>query len=313
MERNYTAYLFAYFTDNENEKLYYGISRDGYNYKSLNGGEPVFVSNIGTGGIRDPFVFRGEDGYFYIVATDMKCRLGWASQSTIAIFKSRDLIPKNGEFDDCILIDYKRFYGYETCNRAWAPQIVWCTEKDAYMIYLTLQCANTETSAGTVMCRHYARDLFDPETYTVPEIMINEDSVIDGDIIRDELHDRYIMYVSGRRITVSDSLTGNFRFLGDEIPFVTDSGERMLVEGSNAYRLIDKNKWIVCADGTPFNGRKYVMAETEDLTHYRQLSDGEYSFDFTPRHGYVIHITEEELSDIIAAFPIESISSKDSQ
>lgn len=180
------------------------------------------------------------------------------------------------------------------------------------MIYLTLQCAETESTVGTVMCRHYARDLFDPETYTTPEVMINEHSVIDGDIIYDKLHSRYLMYVSGRRITESDNLSGEFHFLKDEIPFLTDSGERMLVEGSNAYKLIGEDKWIVCADGTPFNGHKYVMAETVDLINYRQLSDGEYSFDFTPRHGYVIPVTEEELSALIKAFPSESISAKDS-
>ncbi len=308
----YTSYLFAYFTDNENEKLYYGVSRDGYHYKALNGGKPVFVSNIGTGGIRDPFVFRGEDGCFYIVATDMKCCLGWASQSTMAIFRSRDLIPKNGSFDSSVLIDYKRFPGYETCNRAWAPQIIWCPEKGAYMIYLTLQCAETESTVGTVMCRHYATDLFDPDTYTTPEIMISKKGIIDGDIIRDELHDRYLMYVSGRRITESPSISGDFRFLPDEVPYLTDSGERMLVEGSNTYKLIGQNKWIVCADGTPFNGRKYVMAETEDLITYRQLPESEYSFDFTPRHGYVIPLTEDELSALISAFPSEGLDSKDS-
>ncbi len=302
MEEQYISYLFAYFTSNDNEKLFYGISDDGLHFRALNGGASVFTSPIGTGGIRDPFIFRGEDGSFYIVATDMKCRLGWASQSTIAIFKSRDLIPDNGKFDDYILIDYKNFPGFEDCNRAWAPQIIWCAEKNAYMIYLTLQCESTASTVGTVMYRHYATDLFDISTYTTPEIMLNERGTIDGDIIFDEIHNRYIMYVSGRRITASDSLTGKFEFLDYEIPFLTDSGEKMLVEGSNIFKLIDENRWIICADGTPFNGKRYVLSETLDFEHYRQLTPDEYSFDFTPRHGYVIPITKSERDALLDAY-----------
>ncbi len=302
MADKFTSYLFAYFTNNDEEKLFYGLSDDGYNFRALNGNRPVFTSPLGTEGIRDPFIFRGEDGDFYIVATDMKCRLGWASQSTIAIFKSRDLIPKNGHFDREILIDYKMFEGFEDCHRAWAPQIIWCPEKNAYMIYLTIECASTAKTVGTIMYRHYATDLFDPSTYTVPEVMISRPSIIDGDIIYDPVNERYLMYVSGRHITSSDTLTGKFDFIG-EIPFLTDKGERMAVEGSNVYKLLNEDKWIVCADGTPFNGRKYAVAETTDLINYRQLDESEYSFDFTPRHGYVIPITDAEKEALISAFP----------
>ncbi len=302
MTDRFSAYLFAYFKSNDEEELFYGLSSDGYNFRTLNGGRPIFVSDIGTGGIRDPFLFRGEDGKFYVVATDMKCRLGWASQSTIAIFRSDDLIPKNGHFDSEILIDYKMFPGFEDCDRAWAPQIIWCPEKNAYMIYLTLQCTSTADSVGTIMYRHYATDLFDTSTYTVPEVMLDTPSTIDGDIIYDPINSRYLMYVSGRKITSAKTLTGNFDYIG-EVPFLTDKGEHMLVEGSNIYQIIGENKWIISADGTPFNGRRYVLAETTDLISYRQLDRNEYSFDFTPRHGYVIPITDGEKEKLISAFP----------
>ncbi|MFY9381015.1 MAG: hypothetical protein WBI55_05475 [Eubacteriales bacterium] len=39
----------------------------------------------------------------------------------------------------------------------------------------------------------------------------------------------------------------------------------MDVEGSNIYQIIGENKWIIAADGTPFNGRRYAMAETVDF------------------------------------------------
>ena len=100
-QEDYAAYLFAYFRDNREEALCYGVSRDGYAFRTLNDGEPVFNSTLGTQHLRDPYIFRGEDNYFYIVVTDMNSATGWASQSTIAIYKTKDLI----NIDNSILID----------------------------------------------------------------------------------------------------------------------------------------------------------------------------------------------------------------
>ena len=78
------AYLFTYFTGNapEEEQICYALSDDGYNYTPLNGGYPVINSDTiaYTQCVRDPHILRGEDGKtFYMVVTDMKSSLGWAS------------------------------------------------------------------------------------------------------------------------------------------------------------------------------------------------------------------------------------------
>lgn len=38
-QNDYSAYLFAYFRDNREETLCYGVSRNGYTFRALNGGE----------------------------------------------------------------------------------------------------------------------------------------------------------------------------------------------------------------------------------------------------------------------------------
>ena len=38
-----TSYLFAYFRGNDQENLCYGVSRDGHNFRCLNGGREVFT------------------------------------------------------------------------------------------------------------------------------------------------------------------------------------------------------------------------------------------------------------------------------
>ena len=84
------AYLFTYFNSNapEDEQICYAISDDGYNYTPLNGGAPVIESDTIalTQCVRDPHILRCEDGKtFYMVATDMRPSLGWASNRGIVM------------------------------------------------------------------------------------------------------------------------------------------------------------------------------------------------------------------------------------
>ena len=71
----YAGYLFAYFEGsvNQQEHLRFAISEDAKMWYALNDNQPVIASDsISTsGGIRDPHILRGEDGCYYIVATDM--------------------------------------------------------------------------------------------------------------------------------------------------------------------------------------------------------------------------------------------------
>ena len=63
-------YVFAYFTGNNTseQKIRFAVSDDGYNFTAINGNRPVAKQTTGTGCARDPYLFRGQDGYFYMVA-----------------------------------------------------------------------------------------------------------------------------------------------------------------------------------------------------------------------------------------------------
>ncbi len=312
-----TSYLFAYFRGNDQENLCYGVSRDGRNFRKLNGGNEVFTSYLGTKCMRDPFVFEGEDGLFYIVATDMRCANGWNSQSTIVVYKTPDLI----DITDGVLVDYKQFKGFGRCSRAWAPQVIWCPEHEnedgsrgAYMIYLALEKGD---GLGTIMYKNFTTDLMDASKYTVPEMMLTgEDKgkyngqngavngAIDGDIIRDTINDRWIMFFDGRHISVSDSVEGPYTELRE--PYTKTHGAAAL-EGSNIYKLLPKDsggvdKWIICADGDAF-GYGFCVSETTDFEKYTMKRSGlDFSFDFIPRHGYVITLTDEQYDRLISEY-----------
>lgn len=83
------GYLFCFFTGKEknekDEQVYFALSRDGLHWEDLNGQKPLLCSEIGTKGVRDPFLIRLEDKKKYIIiATDLHIASGtsWEESST---------------------------------------------------------------------------------------------------------------------------------------------------------------------------------------------------------------------------------------
>jgi hypothetical protein len=67
-----SAYLMVYFKDDDHS-LHMALSTDGYSFTSLNKDQPVILGDtIATQrGIRDPHIFRGAQGDFYVAMTDL--------------------------------------------------------------------------------------------------------------------------------------------------------------------------------------------------------------------------------------------------
>ena len=75
------AYLFVHFREMctpDGEQLRFALSRDGFTYQALNGDRPILSSQAisQTGGVRDPHILRGRNGWFYMVVTDMRSAWG---------------------------------------------------------------------------------------------------------------------------------------------------------------------------------------------------------------------------------------------
>ena len=64
-EQEMQAYLMVYFSD-ATHSLHMALSRDGYNFTSVNDGLPVVAGDTISEqhGVRDPHVSRGPDGAF---------------------------------------------------------------------------------------------------------------------------------------------------------------------------------------------------------------------------------------------------------
>ena len=296
------AYLFAYFTGNrpEQERMFYGLSRDGYHFNTINGGNPVLESTKGHECMRDPFIMQGQNGLYYAIFTDMRSWDGWASQSSIIIFESEDLI----NWDEGTIIDFNQFGWY---NRAWAPQAIWdpefyneeTGEYGAYMIYLALS-----SGGNTQMFKVYSKDM--KTLITEPELLYRHDEFkddIDSDIIyKDGIYYMYVKDESNGGIYVVTSLHagGPYSERINALPRKNSRGNDVAIEGSGIFKLMNEDKYNLVYDA--YNDGFFIMTETTDLVNFTQLDRSDYSFDFTPRHGYVITISKSEVDALEEAY-----------
>ena len=238
-----SAYLFVYFTGNRmsEEAIRMAVSLDGYNYKALNGNQPVLDSRVisSTGGVRDPHILRCENGKtFYMVVTDMVSGNGWDSNRAMVLLKSKDLV----HWTSNIVNIQKKYPAQENLKRVWAPQTVYDKEAGKYMVYWSMKHGN---GADIIYYAYANKDFTDLEGEPKPLFLPkNGKSCIDGDIIyKDGLY--HLFYKTegdgnGIKKATTVSLTSGQW---------TESGEykqqtKEAVEGSSIFPLIGSDKYI---------------------------------------------------------------------
>lgn len=316
-ETKMKAYLMVYHKD-EDHGLHFAISRDGRQFKALNDDNPVIAGDtVATQkGIRDPHIYRGPDGAFYMTMTDLHVYAkrdgkrdtewerprevyGWGNNKGIIMMKSWDLIHwthHNLSFD-------RLFTGWQEIGCAWAPETIFDEQAGRYMIYLTMRHKDEAAKLYYV----YANEAFD-SIETEPAVLFQYPdeniSAIDGDITK--VGDTYhLMYVShdgqaGIKHATSDRPTGGWNYEGrwvDDAP--------VGCEAPHVYKLIGEDKWILMYDIYRMKPMTFGFVETTDFCDFKPLgifNNGKMrTLNFSsPKHGAVVQITSEEADNLEA-------------
>ncbi|MDE6085542.1 MAG: glycoside hydrolase family 43 protein [Muribaculaceae bacterium] len=311
---NLDSYLFVYFPSNENENLCYALSDDGYNFTPLNGGNIVMSSDTVTvkHGMRDPFILRGNDGRFFMVATDMKCAEGWDSNRGIVMLSSDDLVNWNHStvhFPD-------RFPDWKNVIRVWAPEVIFDPEfenpdgsKGRNMVYFSLLTNDGKCEYDKIYyC--YANDDFTDLVTEPVHLFDHGAATIDGDIIYDNKSGLYhLIYKNEVDSNLNQVTTCRLTACPGELPgsqWSKPSGTlqqtTVPVEGAGMYKLIDSDKWILMYDC--YCDGYYQFCSTDDFETFTLEAQTETTGAFTPRHGTVIPITAQEKARLFKAFPM---------
>ena len=302
------AYLFTYITGNapDKEQICYALSDDGYNYTPLNGGNPVISSDTiaYTQCVRDPHILRCEDGKtFYMVVTDMKSSLGWASNRGMVLLKSTDLVNWQHSAIN-FPTKYPKQWGNVT--RVWAPETIFDRNAGKYMVFYSLR-TNDEDSFDRIYYSYVNDDFTDLEGE--PQYLFDRGTAtIDGDIVynpSDGLYHLFFKSEGGRGIfqATSKTLTAEpGKPLGSQwtVHEAHVDQTEVQVEGVGVCQSIDGKSWIVMYDC--YTSHYYQFCKSPDLKHFEVVQNTATEGKFTPRHGTIIPITQAEKDRLIAAF-----------
>ena len=294
----YSHYLFAYFNGNNQwqEQICFALSDDGFNYTPLNGGAPVISSaDIALKqAVRDPHILRGEDGYFYMVVTDMCSSQGWASNDGLVLLRSGDLINWTHTAIDFPTLWPWRF-DRNSLTQVWAPQTIYDPEEGKYMVYYTIG----ESGKNHIIYYSYANEDF--TELDEPQVLYdhNGQNTIDADIVwhNGEYHMFFKTEGQGNGIqkATATTLKGPWTPEHKDLQQTKDD-----VEGSCVFQLIGSDTWVLMYDC--YNSGRYEYCTSTDLRAFTYHSQSVNTSIFTPRHGTTITITIEEKQRLLKAF-----------
>jgi len=310
-EKDMGAYLFVFFRDSTHS-LYMATSRDGYTFTAVNKGEHIIAGDTiaDQKGIRDPHIYRGPDGAFYLAMTDLHLfgqqkgywptkwerdenQFGWGNNRGFVLMKSFDLINWTRT-----KVRISEAFPELNVGCAWAPQTIYDPVAKKMMIYFTMRLGNGKTK----LYYAYTDDNFTRLT-SLPKLLFEypdpKIQILDADISR--LKDgRYaMMYVAqehpgGIKMALSDSIHSGYVYS----PKMVDT-EPGACEAPNVWKRIGEDKWVLMYDVFSVKPHNFGFCETTDFANFKDLGHfnkgAMKTTNFTsPKHGAIIQITAKE-------------------
>ena len=323
-------FLMAYFTGNlqTEQQIKFAVSTDGSNFKPLYGGNAVlqekstdthsFDGYTNTDGVRDPYIFKGGDDYYYCIATDLEATAYgfWGNQSQMVLWRSKDLINWSEPYyiNVAQICNAKRGTSYTNSNfqRTWAPEVFY--ENGQYMVYFALAGGDYQ---ATRMHYMITDDLFDWTHYSAPQVLYDPGyDDIDADIIKEG--DTYYMFYKdetpGRStvcLATATAMTGPYTYIAQ---FDTSSatggieGCEVYTVGNNYYLVADRfgaaGNFAIYNLGSSLEAVKNAANNEHISVTSSPISTVEELYGFTnltPRHGSIMHISDAQYNALVAA------------
>lgn len=286
-----TCYLFSYFLNNGEDGLHLAWSRDGYHWEAPNGGRSYLTPEVGESKLmRDPCLIQGPDGKFHLVWTTswQGSTIGYASSADLIHWSKQQAIPVMA--------------GEPGARNCWAPEIVWDTAQQRYLIFwaTTLPGKFTETAStaeNSYNHRIYATTTKDFQSFTPTRLFYEPGfNVIDATLL--PASGKWHLIVKDEtptppkknlRIAVGDSPEGPFR--DPSAPFTRD-----WVEGPTALKVGDE--YLVYFDA--YRDRRYEAMRSRDLKTWEDVT-AQMTFPRGMKHGTALAVPAAVVKTLLDA------------
>lgn len=308
------AYLFAYFRNDakstNGENIFYAVSKDGYNYESLNGGVPVANASQGTGHSRDPYIMKAQDGAeykYYMVATDANTTNNY-NNTGLHTWGSNDLIHWDELANPQFATD--KGGGSKTItNMCWAPEAIWDPVAEKYMVYFSSNEADSAANESSKIWYSYTSDF---KNFDEKQLLFDPGyGVIDADIT--PYGNGYVMMYKKEASSGTAAKKVWYTFKTGKSPSNSDgeydtanakvfeSATNTVAEGPQVFPISGTSSYGVLVDY--FSSGGFGFSYTSDFESYSKISADNCSINhLNPSHGCIIPISDMEYYNLSQAF-----------
>ncbi len=283
-----------------NAKLHIALSNDGRHWTPLNDNQPIWDQTM-----RDPFIHRGPDGLWRLVATG-----GSGVKEDREQFGPGCLYATSGDLVHWKVEAYLHLMkGVRNDSNAlvrniWAPEFFYDESTEEYMLFWS----SSYKDAGWKESRLWYCKTRDWKTFSIAKVLFSPTySVIDGTIVKHA--DTYYLFHKEEmfgarygerraiRLATSKNLEGPYQVQngplnnGQLVPTITE-GPSVMTDPVNP-------GWLLLYD--------YPMADRFGISSSRDLVkwsiEKDVSLPADARHGSVSRLTEEEAKKLLMLFP----------
>lgn len=308
------AYLFAYFRNDakstNGENIFYAVSKDGYNYESLNGGVPVANASQGTGHSRDPYIMKAQDGAeykYYMVATDANTTNNY-NNTGLHTWGSNDLIHWD-ELANPQFATNKGGGSKTITNMCWAPEAIWDPVAEKYMVYFSSNEADSAANESSKIWYSYTSDF---KNFDEKQLLFDPGyGVIDADIT--PYKNGYVMMYKKEASSGTGAKKVWYTFKTGKSPSNSDgeydaanakifeSVSNTQAEGPQVFPISGTSSYGVLVDY--FSDGGFGFSYTSDFESYSKISADNCSINhLNPSHGCIIPISDMEYYNLSQAF-----------
>ncbi len=298
-------YLFTHFKEKltpDGEQVYFAVSRDGFNWEQLNGGNPILTAEKGFKGCRDIEIVRLFDGGFAILTTDElivdrmdeNYNVNWkivnrTGSKCLRMWRTDDLI----NFSEETLLPI----GTESFGCMWAPEVFRDDEKGEYLIHWGSTVKEDDYSHMSIFCSRTK----DFESFTAPEMFFTHESEVLDTHIR-KIGDTYHMFYKkadhpGTNLhATSKSLEGPWE--NDKVfeNYMASLGNAWAYEAPTTIVLPD-GRWCLMIDffgcEKPKMGYVPFVSSKPGDSNFAMAKES-FSFPYGFKHGGTVEISDEE-------------------
>lgn len=308
-DKDKAGYLFVHMSS-KGEFTSYSLSRTGKYWTDLLNGAEAFSTkdNTVTGGMRDAYVTRLEDGGFMLVGTDMTSRLGWTSNHIMDLMLSPDLVhwTKNVKIDLESSDNLKALGGItaDQMTAAWAPQVIYDPVTRHYVVYYSVGFPDRHRIYYQLVDKDLSI-LTEPRLYFDPGY-----DIIDADIVYNAVDNDYQMVYKCESANDLNRATAPHLVPADDdattgttVWTITDgfhvSDNNQSIEAPTQWREIGQTKWKLSFINYSGGGYGYkTLGLDEHGLH--PSAPVRIAGSNNAQHGCILKLTQPEYDNLLS-------------